>query len=1215
MPRRERSIPKETEPKLLTNKDGAREINGDCEQRGASGRVTLGRVAVGLHGIRTHAGWSRAFSEVATIGGWYVRMDRWNFGYFSVIRFLLPWARSAKVRWFRQAYREEVKDRDVPLDKEHPPSIIAHSFGTYILANALLKYDWLRFDKIVLCGSILPVSFPWGKLIDRGQVRAVRNEFGAKDIWSGLVRWFVAGTGPSGRVGFDCEHERFEQERFDFTHSEYFDKGHMEAKWLPFLDRESCPIAVKPTPIERRGSNRPWALYVVYLLFLTSLSFLVWRGVFRNESTDIALAFTDVTNAPRIVRVTQDAEVLTRPKGRITLTGTMPRTFSPGHSVGVGIGGLRFTDVPGTRTFSIEVPKLDNGVYELSVFAEDENGDVVQVVGVFRFTLEVRTTKVPPKDAVRFAEPASGITLSFTDITNAAQSFSVTQDAEVHTRPKGRMMVTGTMPEAFSQDHSVVVSIGGVHFTRAPGTHIFSLEIPKLADGVHKVSLFAEDEDGNAVPDVGVFRFTLKVRTTKVRVLAVDASGITFDSPPYVIKVAFDTPELVPTTVDMFQINRVTDTGTVGAEISLATVVYFADSGTAEIMVHQPLEAGLYRLRVVGGDGGVKDRYGNILQGNDATETNFDESILKPIGAKGPGTGGPTETTEPDTGALANSTDTHDSGTKARPIGPTVGWNRYWTAAALFAAAYGIYIIALWTCLVVRPLSVLWLHKHIPLESLLTPTGIGSRSAAAIRLVLAATGLTFFATRDRTRRAWISEFLEGKSRFAELETSIALHYIEKDDVLDAWVDFWSCKGRDGLCRMKNVLREKQYITLPMRVGAYPNGELISQPGPTHFRALFRQECAILAIIGDGGIGKSALASRLAWWAISDEPDSRLTPHRMFPVFLAEDTDDLVATVTSYLNRLVDPNDALPDLVRNLLARKRLLVIVDSLSERAPKTQQHIEDMYGSHIAVNSLVITSRQVPNIKLTEITEIWPEKVDKETFLRFQTEYLAKNDLEPCFPGSAALELGEHLLSFVERHDRHVSITPLLVKLYIDNAVERKNNEISLDDLPVSMAETFLEYLHRVNPTDGKDSMSGDLVVAAANVLGMRSVERDYVPRDFFRDDALKRMDEAGIKADATVVIDRLVKNGVLEERNAGGGHTILRFQFDSLAEYRAAVYQINRLRDDAEAWTSWLEELTEVPGYPKSMNGFLVALQECVTIYGNDYLIPRDLEFPWS
>jgi hypothetical protein len=209
-----------------------------------------GRVLFGLHGIRTHAEWCRALYEVAPEDGWQVRMDRWNFGYFSLLQFLLPWARSAKVKWFRKTYREECQDKEVHLEKKQLPCIVCHSFGTLILGRALLRYRSLRFNKVILCGSILPVDFPWGELIERGQVQAVRNEFGVKDIWTGLAGWCVPGTGPSGRRGFMCVHKRLEQEGFPFDHSEYFDKGHMENSWLPFLDRRLPLITASNVSVE-----------------------------------------------------------------------------------------------------------------------------------------------------------------------------------------------------------------------------------------------------------------------------------------------------------------------------------------------------------------------------------------------------------------------------------------------------------------------------------------------------------------------------------------------------------------------------------------------------------------------------------------------------------------------------------------------------------------------------------------------------------------------------------------------------------------------------------------------------------------------------------------------------------------------------------------------------------------------------------------------------
>src|SRR4030095_6223879 len=136
------------------------------------------RVLFTLHGIRTHAAWQKALMELAHTRQWNCRSFRWSYGYFSVLQFLLPWQRASKVEWFRETYDSEIKSREVSLAQGQAPSIVAHSFGTFILGDALLANKHIRFDKVILCGSILPRDFPWDRLIDRGQVQAVRNEYG-----------------------------------------------------------------------------------------------------------------------------------------------------------------------------------------------------------------------------------------------------------------------------------------------------------------------------------------------------------------------------------------------------------------------------------------------------------------------------------------------------------------------------------------------------------------------------------------------------------------------------------------------------------------------------------------------------------------------------------------------------------------------------------------------------------------------------------------------------------------------------------------------------------------------------------------------------------------------------------------------------------------------------------------------------------------------------
>jgi hypothetical protein len=223
------------------------------------------RVVFSLHGIRTRAQWQRTFADLAQQSGWECRLERWYFGRFSVFQFLSPFSREAKVKWFRKTYELEMNSKDLDLDRNQFPSVVAHSFGTYVLGYALLKYEYIRFNKVILCGSILPTDFPWGKLIERGQVQAVRNEYGVKDVWVRRVRQFVPNTGPSGGYGFGCNNPRLDQQEFHYDHSEYFEKGHMREYWIGFLDRNFPLITVNQAQVAYPNRSHPWLLYLIIL--------------------------------------------------------------------------------------------------------------------------------------------------------------------------------------------------------------------------------------------------------------------------------------------------------------------------------------------------------------------------------------------------------------------------------------------------------------------------------------------------------------------------------------------------------------------------------------------------------------------------------------------------------------------------------------------------------------------------------------------------------------------------------------------------------------------------------------------------------------------------------------------------------------------------------------------------------------------------------------
>ena len=182
-----------------------------------------------LHGIRTRAAWQKDLTRVLSEAGFnHLPLD---FGFFRAVRLLMPASRRRQVDWFRDCYTTEMRGRS------SPPSVIAHSFGTYIVAEAIRKYPEVRFRQIILCGSIVHRDFPWSERTDAGQVGRVLNECGQKDFWSRIVVWFVRDAGSSGVKGFsDTAGNRVIQRLHpDWRHSTSFYELNYQHNWVSFL--------------------------------------------------------------------------------------------------------------------------------------------------------------------------------------------------------------------------------------------------------------------------------------------------------------------------------------------------------------------------------------------------------------------------------------------------------------------------------------------------------------------------------------------------------------------------------------------------------------------------------------------------------------------------------------------------------------------------------------------------------------------------------------------------------------------------------------------------------------------------------------------------------------------------------------------------------------------------------------------------------------------
>lgn len=186
-----------------------------------------------LHGIRTQGEWSQRIAGILESES-QIRARPIRYEFFDVVRFLLPISslREQPVRRVARLIRDELSRGPASL------SIVAHSFGTYIVARLLAQETDLRFHRLILCGSIVHDDFDWERYghrldPDRNNDWQALNDCSMDDLWPVLAQSVTWGYGSSGRFGFG--HPRVKDRYFKVRHSGFFDDDFVRRFWLPYL--------------------------------------------------------------------------------------------------------------------------------------------------------------------------------------------------------------------------------------------------------------------------------------------------------------------------------------------------------------------------------------------------------------------------------------------------------------------------------------------------------------------------------------------------------------------------------------------------------------------------------------------------------------------------------------------------------------------------------------------------------------------------------------------------------------------------------------------------------------------------------------------------------------------------------------------------------------------------------------------------------------------
>jgi O-acetyl-ADP-ribose deacetylase (regulator of RNase III) len=191
-----------------------------------------------IHGIRTAAGWRERIGNEIERADSKLTPIPIGYGFFDVLRFLTPigpWRRAAaKTVWMKMnSLYDNPNIQNV--------SVIAHSFGTWIVGHLLATEGRAKFHRIIFCGAILDGDFDWGKVkgktanpqfANAPNARVV-NDCGTRDVWPIFARFATWGYGVSGRWGF--QHALVRDRFHAVNHGGFFQEGFATQHWVPAL--------------------------------------------------------------------------------------------------------------------------------------------------------------------------------------------------------------------------------------------------------------------------------------------------------------------------------------------------------------------------------------------------------------------------------------------------------------------------------------------------------------------------------------------------------------------------------------------------------------------------------------------------------------------------------------------------------------------------------------------------------------------------------------------------------------------------------------------------------------------------------------------------------------------------------------------------------------------------------------------------------------------
>ena len=366
---------------------------------------------------------------------------------------------------------------------------------------------------------------------------------------------------------------------------------------------------------------------------------------------------------------------------------------------------------------------------------------------------------------------------------------------------------------------------------------------------------------------------------------------------------------------------------------------------------------------------------------------------------------------------------------------------------------------------------------------------------------------------------------------------------------------------------------------------------------------------VLLLSGDGGAGKTSLAFAIARWWLEGKPGGVVRLPVLIETALGAQ-ESVADRVRSWLrNQLAGaPEDELaPELIDSLLAAKRLIPIVDHLSELTPAAREQ----FLAALPPGLVVVTSRSDDDgFRDRPLSRIEPQRIAVERLQAFFLDYLRRKGQGEALSDDDLMPAQAQLKRIVGDKP----ITVLLAQMFIDDVIDKREEGLLAGSVP----ELMLSYVRRLDtPADPALRRRAGLVInealvqRALRVVALASHRQGpggqplFQPLEF--SDALARSalmaeEPAGLglsREQAEALLGYLIELRLLLQPGAAVGR--LRFPLDPLADHLAAAEQFERLEEQALSegsgvWEAFLAALEPRPEAERErMRGFLLALRD--------------------